>query len=137
MNNKKLNGVRKFIRSISWIMIPVSVFLGFGLLIYGITLTGRHLKSVSECGQYLESVDTDKEAVDSKYKRWNFLTEGTVVEVEYIVKPTTFGPDIKETILKFDDDRVYVIHNALASVVLNKRIRIYQFNYYVSYEVIE
>ena len=66
----------------------------------------------------------------SKY----FLTEGIVVNVEYIAKPSTFGSDIRETILRFDDGRVYVIHNVLANIVLNKRIRIYQHNYSVWYK---
>jgi len=122
---KKFHKIKRMMPYIIFIIVIGIIVIGFG-----ITFPGRQLKS--ECTE-----DIKETVIYNKYKHWNFLTEGTVVEVEYIAKPTTFGPDIKETILKFDDDRVYVIHNALASVVLNKRIRIYQFNYHVSYEVIE
>jgi hypothetical protein len=111
----KKNKIWRSLGSFAMGILCILLFVG---VLYGITKTGDYCKSNTSTEQY-------------------FLVEGTVVNVEYIAKPATFGPDIKETILKFDDGRIHVIHNVLADLVLNKKIKIYQFNTSVWYEEIK
>jgi hypothetical protein len=64
------------------------------------------------------------------------IAQGTIVDYEYIAKPSTFGPDMEITILKFKDGRVKTINTIVDEIIMNKPVIIYKFNWTTYMEVL-
>jgi len=66
----------------------------------------------------------------------NIRAEGTPVDVKYVHKPSTFGPDITKTIIYFKDGRVLIFENTF-SIKLNVNNQICSKNGWYHYAIVD